>query len=120
MPRPSPASPPRASPPAPGAQTAFGFDDAFLVATGIAAASAVITLWLIPTKHQYEAKAFNQGDFGDPAQIHGDSMPGLTELQDGHKRIEVRYQECPSGATLPARTSTTPPARHPATALGVL
>jgi hypothetical protein len=35
-----------------GAQTASGFDDAFLVATGMAAASAVIALWLIPAQHQ--------------------------------------------------------------------
>ena len=33
------------------AQTASGFDDAFLVATGVAAAAAVIALWLIPAKH---------------------------------------------------------------------
>ncbi|KPC71746.1 MFS transporter [Streptomyces sp. NPDC006349] len=35
-----------------GTQTAAGFNDAFLVATGMAAASAVIALWLIPAKHQ--------------------------------------------------------------------
>lgn len=35
-----------------GARTASGFDDAFLVATGMAAVSAVIVLWLIPAKHQ--------------------------------------------------------------------
>ncbi|WP_217214954.1 MFS transporter [Streptomyces sp. AC550_RSS872] len=34
------------------AQSASGFDDAFLVATGIAAVSAVIVLWLIPAKQQ--------------------------------------------------------------------
>ncbi|MEV1079587.1 MFS transporter [Streptomyces sp. NPDC050211] len=35
-----------------GARTASGFDDAFLVATGIAAVSAVIALRLIPAKHR--------------------------------------------------------------------
>ncbi|MFI5476637.1 MFS transporter [Streptomyces cacaoi] len=35
-----------------GARTGSGFDDAFLVATGLAAVSAVITLWLIPAKQQ--------------------------------------------------------------------
>lgn len=55
---------------------------------------------LIRTHLQQEAKAFGRGDFGDPAQIHGDSMPGLTELQDGYERIEVRYRERPDGATL--------------------
>ncbi|WP_208026413.1 hypothetical protein [Streptomyces sp. Tu 3180] len=34
------------------AQTASGFDDAFLVTTGMAAVSAVIVMWLIPAKQQ--------------------------------------------------------------------
>ncbi|WP_328773889.1 aspartate carbamoyltransferase [Streptomyces sp. NBC_00286] len=55
---------------------------------------------LIRAHLQQEAKAFSQGDFGDPAQIHGDSMPGLTELEDGYEHIEVRYRERPDGATL--------------------
>ena len=55
---------------------------------------------LIRTHLQQEAKAFSQGDFGDPAQIHGDSMPGLAELEGGYQRIEVRYRERPDGATL--------------------
>ncbi|MFE7841255.1 aspartate carbamoyltransferase [Streptomyces sp. NPDC057474] len=55
---------------------------------------------LIRTHLQQEAKAFSRGDFGDPAQIHGDSMPGLKGLQEGYERIEVRYRERPEGATL--------------------
>ncbi|MCX5328694.1 MULTISPECIES: aspartate carbamoyltransferase [unclassified Streptomyces] len=55
---------------------------------------------LIRTHLQQEAKAFGRGDFGDPAQIHGDSMPGLRELQEGYERVEVRYREQPDGATL--------------------
>ncbi|WP_327344439.1 aspartate carbamoyltransferase [Streptomyces europaeiscabiei] len=55
---------------------------------------------LIRTHLQQEAEAFGQGDFGDPSQIHGDSMPGLTELQDGYERVEVRYRDRPDGATL--------------------
>ncbi|MEU9671026.1 aspartate carbamoyltransferase [Streptomyces bobili] len=55
---------------------------------------------LIRTHLQQEAKAFSQGDFGDPAQIHGDSMPGLKGLQEGYERIDVRYRERPEGATL--------------------
>lgn len=55
---------------------------------------------LIRSHLQQEAKAFGRGDFGDPAQIHGDGMPGLTELQNGYERIEVRYREQPDGATL--------------------
>nr|WTB35021.1 aspartate carbamoyltransferase [Streptomyces sp. NBC_00830] len=55
---------------------------------------------LIRTHLQQEAKAFGQGDFGDPAQIHGESMPGLAALEDGYERIEVHYRERPDGATL--------------------
>ncbi|MDW4910779.1 aspartate carbamoyltransferase [Streptomyces sp. ADMS] len=55
---------------------------------------------LIRSHLQQEAKAFSKGDFGDPAQIHGDSMPGLAELEDGYERIEVRYRERPDGAAL--------------------
>ncbi|MFE9677181.1 aspartate carbamoyltransferase [Streptomyces sp. NPDC006259] len=55
---------------------------------------------LIRTHLQQEATAFGRGDFGDPAQIHGDSMPGLKGLQEGYERIEVRYRERPDGATL--------------------
>ncbi|NEC88014.1 aspartate carbamoyltransferase [Streptomyces sp. SID12501] len=55
---------------------------------------------LIRTHLQQEAKAFGKGDFGDPAQIHGDSMPGLAELEEGYKRIEVRYRERSDGASL--------------------
>lgn len=59
---------------------------------------------LIRTHLQQEAEAFSQGDFGDPAQIHGDSMPGLVELEEGYKHIEVRYRERPDGATLTYET----------------
>ncbi|MET9565784.1 aspartate carbamoyltransferase [Streptomyces tauricus] len=55
---------------------------------------------LIRTHLKQEAKAFAQGDFGDPAQIHGDRMPGLAALEAGHERIDVRYMERTDGATL--------------------
>jgi hypothetical protein len=55
---------------------------------------------LIRTHLKQEAKAFARGDFGDPAQIHGDSMPGLATLEEGYERIEVRYKERSDGATL--------------------
>jgi hypothetical protein len=46
-----------------------------------------------------EAK-FAAGDFTDPATIHGDQMPGLTELRANASRITVRYEELPAGAIL--------------------
>ncbi|CAL9660488.1 aspartate carbamoyltransferase [Streptomyces sp. Tu 3180] len=59
---------------------------------------------LIRTHLRQEAKAFSRGYFGAPAQIHGDSMPGPAEREDGHERIEVRYRERPDGATLTYET----------------
>lgn len=49
---------------------------------------------------QAEAEKFRRGDFGDPATIHGDTMPGLAELRAGASRIDVRYQDLPDGAEL--------------------
>ncbi|HVL95045.1 MAG TPA: hypothetical protein VM266_04225 [Solirubrobacteraceae bacterium] len=51
-----------------------------------------------------EAAAFARGDFGDPASIHGDDMPGLRELSAGHDRIDVRYRDLPAGARIDYRT----------------
>jgi hypothetical protein len=55
---------------------------------------------LIRTHLQEEAEAFRQGNFGDPAQIHGDDMPGLAELENGHDGFQVHYEERAGGATL--------------------
>ncbi|MFC9913979.1 aspartate carbamoyltransferase [Streptomyces sp. NPDC059862] len=55
---------------------------------------------LIRAHLRKEAQAFSQGDFSDPARIHGADMPGLAELQNGYDRFEVRYEERADGATL--------------------
>jgi hypothetical protein len=47
-----------------------------------------------------EAAAFAQGDFTDPATIHGDGMPGLATLRAGTDRITVRYRDLPAGGQL--------------------
>lgn len=47
-----------------------------------------------------EAAAFADGDFGDPAQIHGEEMPGLATLQANVDRIEIEYTETDAGAQL--------------------
>ncbi len=49
---------------------------------------------------QAEAEKFRRGDFGDPATIHGDAMPGLAALRAGASRIDVRYRDLPDGAEL--------------------
>ena len=57
---------------------------------------------------QEEAAKFQRGDFGDPATIHGDGMPGLAELRQGYGQIEVTYAELPAGAQI--RYTTRDPA----------
>ncbi|MFG1942654.1 hypothetical protein [Nonomuraea sp. NPDC048826] len=47
-----------------------------------------------------EVTRFGEGDFGDPASIHGGEMPGLRALEAGHDRIDIRYAEAPAGARI--------------------
>lgn len=47
-----------------------------------------------------EAGQFAQGNYGDPANIHGAAMPGLQELQAGASRMQSRYEELPTGAKI--------------------
>lgn len=60
---------------------------------------------LIRAHLRKEARAFDRGDFGAPARIHGTDMPGLAELREGHERIDVRYEERTDGATLTYTTA---------------
>jgi hypothetical protein len=55
---------------------------------------------LIRLHLQEEAAKFQRGDFGDPAAIHGDGMPGLAELRDGFAQISVAYAKLPNGAEI--------------------
>jgi hypothetical protein len=59
---------------------------------------------LIRAHLQDEAAKFARGDFSDPAQIHGEDMPGLADLRAGADRITVAYRELPDGARLTYRT----------------
>ncbi len=47
-----------------------------------------------------EAKRFGRGDFSDPAQIHGQDMPGLAEMARAGDKLRVLYAKVPSGARL--------------------
>lgn len=47
-----------------------------------------------------EAERFRQGDFHDPAMIHGDDMAGLHELMLGSHQITITYSELPNGAQI--------------------
>jgi hypothetical protein len=52
-----------------------------------------------------EAAGFRNGDYSDPASIHGAEMPGLHELEQGHSRIDIRYAHTPAGAQITYTTS---------------
>lgn len=52
-----------------------------------------------------EAAAFQKGDFTDPAQLHGATMPGLQELQSGAARIRISYRPLPNGAEIRFKSS---------------
>ena len=47
-----------------------------------------------------EAARFSDGDFADPARIHGMDMPGLAELEAGYARIRVEYSRESDGGTI--------------------
>ena len=47
-----------------------------------------------------EAERFRQGDFGDPAQIHGEDMPGLAVLRQRAGEMDIRYTALDNGAQL--------------------
>jgi len=47
------------------------------------------------------AHEFQQGDFSNPAKIHGDTMPGLEELRSAKSgQISIVYKELPDGAEI--------------------
>lgn len=47
------------------------------------------------------SRNFAQGDFSDPARIHGEDMPGLAELRRAKPgEIKVEYKELSNGAQI--------------------
>lgn len=55
---------------------------------------------LIRTHLQTEAENFRQGNYTDPAKIHGMDMPGVDDLEQGAARVEVVFAEIPHGARI--------------------
>jgi hypothetical protein len=55
---------------------------------------------LIRSHLQEEATKFTQGNYEDPARIHGMDMPGLRELEVGYGRVQVVYADLPNGANI--------------------
>ena len=62
---------------------------------------------------KHEAERFQQGNYSDPAMLHGSDMPGLSELQAGASHIKVTYAALPDGAELSFSTED----RHLLTAI---
>jgi hypothetical protein len=52
-----------------------------------------------------EVAAFKQGDFGDPATIHGHEMPGLSALESNSDKLTITYRDLPAGGEVTYRSS---------------
>lgn len=55
---------------------------------------------LIRAHLQEEAARFAQGDFHDPAMIHGGEMPGLHTLVMGADRLSIEYRDVEGGGEI--------------------
>jgi len=60
---------------------------------------------LIQRHLQHEAESFQQGDYSDPAKLHGADIVGLKDLQAGASRIKVSYAALPVGAEMTFETT---------------
>lgn len=47
-----------------------------------------------------EAERFANGDYSDPASIHGEDMPGLAELEAGASAIAIELEDVTDGARI--------------------
>jgi len=54
---------------------------------------------------KHEAGKFQQGDYADPARLHGAAMPGLKELQAGAADIKISFADSPAGAEITFHTT---------------
>jgi hypothetical protein len=52
-----------------------------------------------------EAARFQQGDYGDPAKLHGADMPGLADLEASAAGIRVTYSALPAGGEITFKTT---------------
>lgn len=62
-------------------------------------------IMMIQQHLQHEAGAFQQGNYQDPASLHGADMPGLADLQSGAAHIKVSYSPLPAGAAITFETT---------------
>lgn len=54
---------------------------------------------------KHESERFQNGDYSDPATLHGAEMPGLQDLRAGASAIKVSYGAHPVGAEIRFETS---------------
>jgi hypothetical protein len=54
---------------------------------------------------KHEAEAFQKGDFGDAAHLHGATMPGLSDVEINAAKIHVMYSTLPNGAQIRFETN---------------
>jgi hypothetical protein len=47
-----------------------------------------------------EASEFQKGNFADPMHLHGNTMPGLREMQAGAGRMQISYRALPNGGEI--------------------
>ncbi len=53
---------------------------------------------------RHEAMRFMNGDFSDPASLHGQDMPGIKELSAAASALRIEYSDLPNGAQLTFET----------------
>jgi len=58
------------------------------------------TVRLVRRHLRHEAARFGNGDFSDPAALHGQDMPGLRELSAAAGRVRVLYGDLPAGGRI--------------------
>jgi hypothetical protein len=64
-------------------------------------------LSLIRMHLQMEAQNFAQGNFSDPAGLHGENMAGISVLKTNFAKMKVTYGEIENGAKIDFETTDT-------------
>jgi hypothetical protein len=67
--------------------------------------SEVDQIALIRQHLSHEADRFHEGDYSDPATLHGAEMPGLKEIQLGSQQIKVSFSALSDGAEIAFETT---------------
>jgi len=60
---------------------------------------------LVRSHLRQEVERFGVGDFGDPATVHGEDMPGLAVLEANFDALETTYRDRPDGGEITYRSN---------------